>query len=195
MTNFTTSLQVSQPVHLADVLENNGIMLFPTDTLWMMGCYAFDQTAVRRLLHLKQALPGTEYEVLCDSIEMVKSLVPNLHPRIETLWHFHQRPLAVQMDGAIELPQVIQNSKQQVSIRIVTDTVSKAAIQAAGGPLFATFANIVGTEYALTYGAISSAILENVDYVVKMKQNDKTPGTPAVLATLNDRSELVFLRE
>ncbi|MFM7401407.1 MAG: L-threonylcarbamoyladenylate synthase, partial [Bacteroidota bacterium] len=121
--------------------------------------------------------------------------VPKLHPRIETLLSFHQRPLTVVYDHSVGIPASVRAPNGSVAIRVATDQFCQELISQLNSPLLSTSANESSESYPPHFGAISSEILKSVDYVVKYRQDDKTPGEPSAVARLDRHLELEFLRE
>ncbi|MCC7503754.1 MAG: Sua5/YciO/YrdC/YwlC family protein [Saprospiraceae bacterium] len=177
------------------ILNDDGIICYPTDTIWGIGCDATNEVAIARVTTLKGRAPEKGYIILVDSLEMLKKYVPKLHPRLETLLAYHQRPLTVIYDKTDGLPASIKAPDGSVGIRIVHDEFCQTLIAQLGRPLLSTSANIHGQRFPPTYGAISSDILTNVDYVVKHRQDDKEPHEPSSIARLDRHMELEFIRE
>lgn len=177
------------------ILLDEGIICYPTDTVWGIGCDATNEVAISRITNLKGRTPEKGYIVLVDSIEMLKKYVPKIHPRLETLLAYHTRPLTVIYDRSVGLPAAVKAPDGSVGIRIVQDEFCKALIGELGRPLLSTSANKSGQPFPPTYGAISSDILMNVDYVVKHRQDDKEPHEPSSIARLDRHQELDFIRE
>jgi L-threonylcarbamoyladenylate synthase len=177
-------------------LRNGEIILFPTDTLWSVGCDATMPDTVRRLLELAKSTDGTKAEVLVHALPELKELIPHLHPRLETLLHFHQRPLAILVDGKGCLPDEALRPDGEVAVRIVQDPFSNELIKAFGRPVFSQFAAVEGSTPPGSFGSISSEIIQGCRYVVRHRQADRTPGEPAVMVRFCEHSdELEFLRE
>ena len=178
-----------------DVLQNGGIILYPTDTVWGIGCDATNAGAVAKIHEIKRNLPNQPYILLVSSIEMLKEYVEYIHPRIETLLLFHERPLTIIYEKAKNLPSLSTGTDGSVAIRITQDPFNKALIEAFGKPLVATSAHIVGDPSPNHFGEISSAVIVGVDFVVKYRTMDKDMNQPSVIAKLDENEELLFLRE
>ena len=86
-------------------LENGGLILYPTDTIWGIGCDATNTEAVEKLIELKQYSGKKPFFLLVSSLQMLKRYVEQVHPRVETLLAFHERPLTIMYDCGINLPQ------------------------------------------------------------------------------------------
>lgn len=180
---------------IIDVLNDDGLILYPTDTIWGIGCDATNAQAVQRIFNLKQRPSNKPFVLLVDSIEMLKDYVEQVHPRIETLLLHHLKPLTVVYDQAKNLPEISYAKEGSVAIRVTMDSFSKELISQFGKPLIATSANVSDRPFPANFGGISSDVITGVDYVVKWKQGEKKIGAPSVIARLGDKQELEFLRE
>lgn len=180
---------------IARLLEDGGLICYPTDTIWAIGCDATNETAIARLVALKECPPGQGLILLVSSIDMLKLYAPKIHPRVETLLAYHQRPLTMIYEKAVGLPAAVKHTNGSAAIRLATDEFCRELVDALGKPIVSTAACKHGQPYPPTFGAISSEILGSVDYVVKYRQDDKEPHEPSAIARLDRHKELEFLRE
>ncbi|MBX2927542.1 MAG: Sua5/YciO/YrdC/YwlC family protein [Saprospiraceae bacterium] len=196
-TNGATWLMSQADVESAlRTLENGGIILFPTDTVWSLGCDPENTDTVQRLLRLVRRSDASGAEVLVPSLEALKQLVNRLHPRLETLLYFHQRPLTVLVDTPQRLPHTILTPEGQIAIRIVQDAFCKHLLETFAKPVFSVFAGIAGQPYPTSFGNISSEIIQGCNHVVRYRQMERNAGMPSVMVRLSEvDEELEFLRE
>lgn len=180
---------------IAAILQKGGIICHPTDTVWSIGCDAQNEEAIARIHRIKGAPPKEGYSLLVSSIDMLKQYAVKVHPRLETLLSFHQRPLTVIYEKAVGLPALAKSANGSVAIQIAQDQFCQELIDALGKPIFSTSANITEQNYPTTFGGISSEILGAVDYVVKYRQDEKEPGELSAIAKLDRHKELEFIRE
>jgi len=181
---------------IIETLEAGGLILYPTDTIWGIGCDATDPVAVEKVFNLKNRPRHKPFILLVSSIQMLKNYVEQLHPRLETLLIYHERPLTIIYDQAKNLPSNAIADGGSVGIRLVQDPFCKALIENFGKPVVGTSANISDQPFPNNFGEVSSAVIQGVDCVVKYRQADKEKRQPSVIARLNDpvRGELEFLR-
>jgi L-threonylcarbamoyladenylate synthase len=179
---------------IISVLSKGGLILYPTDTIWGIGCNACDVNAINRIYKLKQRATSKNFVILVDSIEMLKKYVREVPPRIETLLSYHTRPLTMVFDDARNLPENLIASDNTIAVRIVQDAFCQDLIATYGFPLVATSANISGQPYPANFGEISSDIIKGVDYIVKIRRHEKNIGQPSVIAKIMEDGELEFLR-
>ncbi|MEL6865695.1 MAG: L-threonylcarbamoyladenylate synthase [Bacteroidota bacterium] len=180
--------------NISRTLDRGGIILYPTDTVWGLGCDACNESAVNRLFDLKQRERAKSFVLLVDSLEMLRDYVEEVHPRIDTLLHYHQRPLTVVYPRAKNLPKGVVAPDGSIGIRIVQDDFCRRLIQDFGRPLVATSANISDQPFSGCFGNVSSAIITHADYVVKYRQHEKNTSEPSVMVKVDEDGELVFLR-
>lgn len=179
-------------------LQKGGIILMPTDTLWSVACSAAHPEAIERLQRLVKLgnTPHHGLELIVHSMNMLKSQVIHLHPRLETLLVFHTRPLSMLMEAANHLPDILKDEEGHVAVRLAHDDFCIQLIGALGSPLVVAPACIDGQPFPAHFGAISSEIIEGVDHVSKYRQHERNGGEPAVMVKLmEEEEELIFLRE
>ncbi|MEN0047164.1 MAG: L-threonylcarbamoyladenylate synthase [Bacteroidota bacterium] len=177
------------------ILDKGGIILFPTDTIWGMGCDACNAKAIQKIQELKNYNDFNSFILLVDSIEMLKNYVKQLHPKLETLMVHHVRPLTVVYDKSKNLPQNAIAADGSVAIRIPQDDYCCYLIRAFGKPIFSTAANINQEPVPNNFEEVSKVVKRKVDYVVNHRQSERHLNDPSVIVTLSSRGELIFLRE
>ncbi len=177
------------------VLENGGLILYPTDTIWGIGCDATNPEAVEKIYELKQRERNKGLIILVDSVEMMKQYVEHIHPRVDTLLLHHVRPLTLIFENARNLPKNMISPDGSIAIRLVQDDYCKNLITTLGKPLVSTSANISNEPFPANFGEISSAIIEGVDYVFKQRRYEKESKEPSVIVKAMTDGELIFLRE
>ncbi len=180
---------------IAKVVLDGGLICYPTDTIWGVGCDALNPEAIARLSALREQPPGQGYIVLVDSLETLKQYVRRMNPRVETLLAYHQRPLTVIYPDPVGLTKAVMAADGSAAIRIATDEFCQELIRLVQRPIVSAAACKANEPYPPTFGAISSHILTGVDYVVKYRQEVREPHQPSTIARLNRFNELEFLRE
>ncbi len=181
--------------NITRILKVGGTILYPTDTVWGIGCDATQEDAVERIYQLKGTDPSEPFTILVSDIQMLKQYISHLHPRIETLLFYHSRPLTIIYENPKNLPQNLLSPDNTAAIRITTDPFCQEIIHRLGKPVVATSANVVDNPFPKSFGEISSQIIKEVDYVVKYRQNDKDFAPPSVMVKYDEKGELIFLRD
>ena len=180
---------------ILNILRSGGTILFPSDTIWGIGCDATNNVAVDKILKLKNRTKDQGLVSLVSSVEMLKKYVVHVHPRIETLLLYHTRPVTVVYNESHHIASHALSKNGSVAIRVVQDAFCRELIEQFGKPIIATSANIHGTPFPKNFKSVSSEIIEGVDWVVKFKHESNDLSEPSVIVRLNDNEELDFIRE
>lgn len=176
-------------------LENGEVIVYPTDTVWGIGCDATNPQAVEKILRIKERKVGQGVVVLVDSLSMLKKYINQLHPRLETLLSHHLRPLTMIYTDPLGLSPNVLASDGSAAIRICSDVYCQELIKAFGKPITSASATLSGESFPGHYGSISSEILRQVDHVVKYRQRDNLPADPSIIARWTDQNEIDLIRE
>lgn len=175
-------------------LTNGGLILYPTDTIWGIGGNALNVKTVEKIYKVKKRPRELPFILLVDSIEMLKKYV-FIHPRLETLLSFHEKPLSIVYSEVRDLPAEVLSENGSIAMRVTLDPFCKEIITLLGNPIVSTSANVNGDEFPKHFHEVSSQIIRNMDYIVQYRQNDFSENLPSVLAEFNRKGELSFLRE
>jgi L-threonylcarbamoyladenylate synthase len=176
-------------------LDNGQLILYPTDTVWSIGCDATNLRAVMRIRQLKKTQMEHGLEVLVSSVDMLRQYVAHLHPRLETLLLYHVRPLTVIYERGRNLPQSVMHEDGSIAIRLVQDDYCRALIDHLGIPLVAASADLRPGYYPTGFGTISSDVIEQVDYVARHRRTERILAEPSVMVRLGEKDELEFIRD
>ncbi len=163
------------------VLKSGGTILYPTDTIWGIGCDATNAEAVRKIYQLKRRPDEKSLIVLvADEKDILKHVAV---PDLELFDHLktRQKPTTVVYNGAIGLAETLVAMDGSVAIRICKEKFCRHLINRFRKPIVSTSANISGREWPPTFSDISPEIKANVDYVVSYRQNDTSPAQPSTL--------------
>jgi L-threonylcarbamoyladenylate synthase len=177
------------------VLQKGGTILFPTDTIWGIGCDATNEIAVDKVYSLKKRDKSKPLIVLASDIEMVKKYVMHVHPKLETLLQYHTRPITVIYDHQDGLPKNVISRDNTIGIRIPQDNFCRELIKSFGKPIVATSANISNEAFPKNFGEITSNVISKVDFTIPYRQNDSNFLPPSAIVRLSPNEELIFLRK
>ena len=178
----------------AAILRQGKTILYPTDTIWGLGCDATNSSAVKRIFEIKQRSPEKAFILLVDSVKMLKQYVKDIHPRVETLLVHHKRPLTLIYKEAQNLPKISSSQDKSIGIRIANDEFCQNVIAKLGRPIISTSANKSEAPTPRYFNEISNSIKAEVDHIVNYRQDDETPRLPSIIATFNKDGELVVIR-
>jgi len=177
-----------------DVLRKGGVILYPTDTIWGLGCDATHAESIRRIYQIKQREDTKSLIILvADEREILQYVAaPDL-----AVFDFIQqqtRPTTIIFDNAIGLPDNLVAQDGSIAIRIVQDEFCKHLIKRLRKPLVSTSANISGEPSPKTFKDVSAAIKSSVDYSVKWRQDDETASLPSQIIKW-ENGQPVFIRK
>lgn len=179
----------------AEYLKRGQVLLYPADTLWAMTCDIDNQAAVERIKKIKRDNNRGNLILTVDSIAMLKEYILSIHPRIETLLLYHDKPLSVIYDAPEELHHYLTNDQGTIAVRVIKDSFSKKLMSITGKPMISTTAcqtkqNIITAKYE----DIPAIIKEEVDHIVDLKSLEPI-GLPSILARYNHKGDLEFIRK
>lgn len=171
------------------ILRNNGIVLYPVDGIWGLTCNPFKQEAVSKILSWGKGKIQI-HEILVSDLLMLKAHVSSLHPRIETMLTYHERPLKLILEGSDAIPENLTQNGSKVCFRIVKDKRSRKLINTHGCPLYNySFLDHQGV-LPLGIDEIRRKPLPNVDYVSLLENEEFPQKNPILLASIDDEGML-----
>lgn len=175
------------------VLREGGTILYPTDTIWGIGCDATNQKAVDKVYKIKQRIEGKSLLVLVDSPDRIHEYVKYLNPLVYDLVKNYNMPLTVIYPDARNVAKGVAAIDKTIGIRVVQDEFCRELIKQFGKPIVSTSANISGEPPALRFPQISQKIKERVDYIVNLHQNEIRNMKPSriIRVTVNGDFEII----
>jgi L-threonylcarbamoyladenylate synthase len=177
-----------------EVLKNGGIILYPTDTIWGIGCDATNSEAVKRIFLLKKRSAEKNLILLLDTASRIPSYVNEVHETAWSLIEFSNKPLTIIYDGARNLPPEVIGDDGSIAIRITKDEFCNKLISKLKKPLVSTSANISGEDWPKCYDDISEEIKNGVDYIVQWRQAEKSQFQPSTILHLKSNGQIKFIR-
>ena len=168
------------------VLQKGGIILYPTDTIWGLGCDATNAAAVEKIIHLKLRPENKSFVVLVSSEKEVLQHAASIDLRLFDLLNQADRPTTVIYDHGIGLAENVLAEDGSVAIRICRDEFCKHLIKRFKKPIVSTSANTSGMPFPASFQDIEKTISAGVDYVVNHKQDDRTAAKPSALIRWKD---------
>lgn len=161
------------------VMKDGGIILYPTDTVWGIGCDARNADAVAKIYKLKRREDSKSMLVLVSSEGMLQRTVKEVPEIAWQLIDAAVNPMTIVYDDAIGIAPNLIADDGSLGIRITYERFSNTLCERMRGPIVSTSANISGQPAPHIFSEISPEILEGVDYVCKFRQNDNTPAIPS----------------
>lgn len=157
---------------IVQVLEEGGVILYPTDTIWGIGCDATNEAAVAKVYELKKRAANKSMIVLLPDAKSVFQYVANPHPDIVDVIKSFEKPTTIVYENGIGLAQNALAADGSIGIRVTTDLFCKTLLKRFKKPIISTSANISGNESPQHFDHISEELKEGVDYVVMYRRTD-----------------------
>jgi L-threonylcarbamoyladenylate synthase len=176
-------------------MNKGGVILYPTDTVWGIGCDATNPEAVRKVYDIKRRSDSKAMLVLVDSSVKVDFYVSDVPDVAWDLIELATRPLTIIYDGARNLAPNLLSADGSVGIRVTAEPFSHRLCQQFRKAIVSTSANISGAPGACFYNEISEEIKSAVDYIVDYRRDDVTPSQPSSIIKLGKGGTVKVIRE
>jgi L-threonylcarbamoyladenylate synthase len=174
-------------------LQQGGVILYPTDTVWGLGCNALNEEAIRKVYHIKNRDDSKSLIILVADEKDILRYVAAPDLQVFDFIQQQQKPTTIIFDNAIGLPDNLIAGDGSIAIRMVNDSFCRHLIKRLGAPLVSTSANISGQLTPQTFSAIDTAIKQQVDYVVQWRQDEESPAQPSqIIRWKNDGSYTII---
>lgn len=175
------------------ILNQKKLFLYPTDTVWGIGCDATSQEAVAKVFEIKQRSESKSLVILVDSVDMLKKYIPKVPNAVLELLLKTTNPTTIIYDNPFGLAKNVVAADNTVAIRIVQHEFCWELIHLFGKPIVSTSANISGNPTPKSFKEIEPSILESVDYVVNLQREDVNEKSSTILK-VNENGEITVLR-
>lgn len=185
------------------VLRDGGVIVYPTDTVWGIGCDATNEEAVRRIYALKQREDSKSMLVLLDSAAKLNYYITDIPEAAEMLLGLEdervsgledKKPLTIIYPNARNMAKNLIAEDGSVGIRITNEPFSKALCAQLKHPIVSTSANISGHPSAPFFAQIEKEILEGADYVCQFRRDDDCPHEPSSIIKVNSDNTFQIIR-
>jgi len=177
------------------VLKNGDIILYPTDTVWCIGCDATLSNAVDKIIEIKKITSKKGFIVLLDNENKLQSYVSQVPEIAYNLIEYTEKPLTIIYSGAKNLAPNVIAPDGSVGIRIVKHNFCQQLIQQFRKPLVSTSANFSGSNLPKIFMDISPELLDMVDYVVNLEQNDVEEKLTSTIMKLEADGKFEFVKK
>lgn len=177
------------------ILKAGGIILYPTDTIWGIGCDATNEEAVRKIYQLKQREETKSMLVLVDNADRIGRYVKEVPEVAWQLVEVSDKPMTIIYPGAINLASNLVSNDKTIGIRVVQDEFCQALINRLNRPLVSTSANISGQPSPAIFSEISDEIKNGVDYIVTWRQEDMEKSAPSSIIKVGLGGEIDIIRK
>lgn len=178
-----------------DVLKKGGVILYPTDTIWGIGCDATNPVAVEKIYKIKQRAESKAMLVLINDSSELDKYVETVPDIAYDLIDVAVKPLTIIYDEAIGLASNLIASDGSIGIRVTKEEFSHQLCKRFRKPIVSTSANVSGKKSPATFREIDNAILESVDYVVNYRQNDDCALKSSEIIKLSKSGTIKIIRK
>lgn len=178
-----------------EVMKAGGIILYPTETIWGIGCDATNKEAVSKIYALKQREESQSMLVLVEHADRIGRYIKQIPEVAIQLLEVNDKPMTIIYPGAVNLADNLTATDGTIGIRITTDEFCKRLISSFNKPIVSTSANISGEPSPKTFREIPDVIKKGVDHIVKWRQNDPTPGAASSVLKVGIKGEIEIIRK
>ena len=175
-------------------LEEGKTILYPTDTVWGIGCDALNEEAIERVFGIKNRPKEKSLIVLLADAKDILQYVAAPPPDIIDMIERFEKPTTVIYQQPLGFPDNAIHENGSLAIRVTTDPFCKALIKRFRRPIVSTSANISGDPTPSTFSEVKNVIRQNVDYVVNYRQHDNKPANSSRLILLDDEGNEQIIR-
>jgi L-threonylcarbamoyladenylate synthase len=177
------------------LLKEGKVILYPTDTVWGIGCDATNEEAITRIYRIKQRNEKKSMIILLDSMQRLPMYVKKIPLIAWDLLAHVTRPTTFVYQSAYNLPEKLIHSDGTIAIRIVQNDFCRQVIRGLGHPLVSTSANMAGEPTPQTFDKISQEVIRQVDYVVSQEQSTSVEFKPSRLIKFLDDYNFTIIRD
>jgi L-threonylcarbamoyladenylate synthase len=177
-----------------EVLRSGGVILYPTDTVWGLGCDATNEEAVKRVFEIKKRIDSKPMLVLVDAPGRIQGYVDEVPDMAWELIDLADKPLTIIYSGAKNVARALMGEGQSVGIRVTSEEFSRKLCAQFRRPVVSTSANKSGEPTPANFSQISDEIKSAVDYVVDYRRNDVSKPQPSSVIKLGKGNLIQIIR-
>ncbi len=178
-----------------DILHSGGVILYPTDTVWGLGCDATNENAVKRIFEIKKRTDTKAMLVLVDNPAKLQGYVNEIPEMAWELIELTTKPLTIIYPEAKNLATNLIAEDKTIGIRVTEEMFSKKLCERFRKPIVSTSANVSGEKTPSTFHEITQEIKSSVDYIVNFRQDETTLPKPSSIIKLGKGNLIQIIRE
>ena len=178
-----------------DSLKNGGVILYPTDTVWGLGCDATSEAAVQKIFSIKNRSDAKSMLILLENPALLERYIEEVPNIAWDLIEISTTPLTIIYPGARNLAKSLIAEDGSIGIRFTKESFTRELLGRFRKPLVSTSANISGQPTPSFFGEISAEIKSQVDYIVRYRQDDTTPAKPSGIIKLQVNGQIEIIRQ
>ena len=191
-----TQKEIAEDIRTAvQTLRQGGILLYPTDTIWGIGCDASNEEAVRRIFQLKQREDSKAMICLVDSADRMQRYLRQVPDVAWDLVEYADKPLTLILDGATGLAPSLIAEDGSIGLRVTKENLSHELCYRFQKAIVSTSANISGQPSPACFDEITDEIKQGVDYIMRSRQNDLSKGKPSQIVKLSLDGTVQIIRK
>lgn len=188
-------MDINQEVHKAfEIIQQGGIILYPTDTVWGIGCDATNPEAVAKIYKLKQKVETQGMIVLMNGEKMMYNVFKEIPEVAWQIMDISEKPTTLILDNPRNVAANLIAADNTLGIRIIKEPFCYKLLERMKKPLVSTSANISGKPTPIAFKDISPEIIKGVDYVVNLHR-EKIAGKPSTIIKLTNDSQVKVIRK
>lgn len=176
-------------------LKNGGVIIYPTDTIWGLGCDATNQSAVERIYGIKSRRDNKSLIILVNGVAMLERYVREVPSTAYDLIEVSDSPLTIIYPEGRSLASGVCSEDGSVGIRICHDDFCSELITRFRRPLVSTSANRSGEPFPSCYSEIHQDLLKEADYIVKYRQEDRRKNSPSPVIKIDKKGVIEIIRK
>ena len=177
-----------------EILKKGGVILYPTDTIWGIGCDATDEKAVSKVYTIKQREESKSLIILVSDMEMLKKYIQKFPTKVSCVLNSSSRPTTVIYKNPKELEKNTIANDNTIAIRIANDEFCSRLINKFKKPIVSTSANYSGKPSPKNFDAIDKNLKKEVDYIVNLR-HFSSQNRPSQLIRIDRNGKIEFLRK
>lgn len=177
-----------------EILNQGGVILYPTDTVWGLGCDATNSAAVRKIYEIKRRSDSKSMLSLMDAVGRVDYYFDRVPEIAWDLWDVADKPLTLILPHARNVAPELIAEDGTLGVRITKEEVSNTICARLRRPLVSTSANISGEPTARCFADISQEIIDAVDYIVPLRQDETKNPAPSGIIKVEDGGVVTVIR-
>ncbi|MEZ5006615.1 MAG: L-threonylcarbamoyladenylate synthase [Chitinophagales bacterium] len=176
-------------------LRKGHVILYPTDTIWGLGCDPFNQVALEKIFELKNRDTKKSFILIVDSLMMLKKYVENIPEQIHTIIEETTQPLTIIYKASKKLPNYLLAPDGTIAIRIINHSLINPLIKAYGQPIVSTSANISGEVNPTSLEKINPQIISHVKFIVPPEFDTSSHTHASKILKINKDGSLFWIRK
>jgi L-threonylcarbamoyladenylate synthase len=178
-----------------EVLRSGGVILYPTDTIWGLGCDATNPEAVKKIYTLKKRADNKSMIILVDTPNRINSYIEEVPDIAFDLMELADKPLTLILEGAKNLAEnVVNQEDKSIGIRVVNEAFCRQLIRQFKKPIVSTSANFSGEPSPAIFDEINETLISQVDYVVEYRQDDIKKAAPSGIIKVETNGGIKIIR-